>query len=285
MGIYDGRKLAHEKLLDTAAKCVQAALKAPQITGRLKLQIEVLTQKQEMLPIVEMFEVLGEIQPHMIQLANGYRRLFEAGEPPVMVLFGADLTVSEMGWDCGACGFKTCAEFNKYARENRSFGRVHQGPSCDWKAVDFGTACCWACAAASQYNVENRPAIFEGGFANMLGYVDGSSCVIALPLVACREHWFYSRPSIDEETFSYEWWQDYIRNFVPATFMAFATPSSLPWLKTRQDWEQDMVSPRWVIPKEDPEITRKRDEVLGRLMELVGRRAPEVAEMRKKLKE
>lgn len=88
----------------------------------------------------------------------------------------------------------------------------------------------------------------------------------------------------DEEAFSYEWWQDYIRNFVPATFMAFATPSSLPWLKTRQDWEQDMVSPRWVIPKEDPETTRKRDEVLGRLMEFVGRKAPEVAEMRKKLK-
>jgi len=118
----------------------------------------------------------------------------------------------------------------------------------------------------------------------MLGYVEGCSYVIALPLVAGRELWFYSRPSIDEENFSYEWWQDYIRKFVPATFMAFATPSSIPWLKTRQDWEKDMVSPRWVIPKEDPEITRKRDEVLGRLMEFVGRKAPEVAEMMKKLK-
>lgn len=282
--IIDGRKLVHEKLLDTAAKCAQAAFKAPQTTGRLKLQVEVLTQEQEMLPIVEMFEVLGEIQPHAIQLANGYRKLFEAGEPPVIILFGADLTVSEMGWDCGACGFKTCAEFNKYAKQNRNFGVLGQGPSCNWKVLDFGTACSWACAAASQYNVENRIAIFEGAFANMLGYVDGVSYILALPLVSCRELWFYSRPAIDEGNFSYEWWQDYIRNFFPATFMPFATPSSIPRLKTRQDWEQDMGSPRWVIPKEDPEITRKRDEVLGRFMELAGRKAAEVAEMRKKLK-
>lgn len=278
----DGRKLAHEKLLDTAAKCVQAALKAPQITGRLKLQIEVLTEEKEMLPIVEMFDVFSEIQPHAIQLAKGYRQLFEAGEPPVMILFGADLTVSEMGWDCGACGFKTCAEFNKYARENRDFGVLGQGPSCNWKVLDFGMACCSACAAAAQYHVENRPAIFEGAFANMLGYVEGVSYVIALPLVTGRELWFYSRPSIDEENFSYEWWQDYIRNFVPATFMPFATPSTIPWLKTRQDWEQDMASPRWVIPKEDPEIARKRSEFMEHLMEAVGQKTTRVAEMKKK---
>lgn len=278
----DGRKLAHEKLLDTAAKCVQAALKAPQITGRLKLQIEVLTEEKEMLPIVEMFDVFSEIQPHAIQLAKGYRQLFEAGEPPVMILFGADLTVSEMGWDCGACGFKTCVEFNKYARENRDFGVLGQGPSCNWKVLDFGTACCSACAAAAQYHVENRPAIFEGAFANMLGYVEGVSYVIALPLVTGRELWFYSRPSIDEENFSYEWWQDYIRNFVPATFMPFATPSTIPWLKTRQDWEQDMASPRWVIPKEDPEIAHKRSEFMEHLMEAVGQKTTRVAEMKKK---
>ncbi len=50
------------------------------------------------MPIVDMFDILGEIQPHMIQLANGYRQLFKDGEPPIMIILGSNLTVSEMGW-------------------------------------------------------------------------------------------------------------------------------------------------------------------------------------------
>ena len=118
----------------------------------------------------------------------------------------------------------------------------------------------------------------------MLGYVEGISYALALPLVSGRELWFYSRPCIDEGNFSYEWWQDYIRCFVPTTFMSFATPSTIPSLKTRQDWEQDMASPKWALPKEDPEIARKRGEFMGHLMEAVGQKAAKVAEMKKKWK-
>lgn len=279
MAIYNGKKAAHEYLLDIAKQCAQGALKSPQITGRLNLQIEILTGEREIIPIVEMFEIQAEIRPASMRTALGYRKLFETGETPVILLLGADLTVSEMGWNCGACGFSTCAEFNKYARENRAFGRGMQGPSCNWKILDFGVAISWASAAAWQCNVENRLSMFEGGFALRLGYLEGCSCAMSLPLVSSKELFFYSRET--KETFSYEWWKDYIRNIIPNTFMPFVSPTTIPYIKTRQDWEQDMASPKWVIPKEDADIARKQIEVGKRLAEFAAKKRPEILAMRK----
>jgi len=283
MGIHDGRALVQEHLLNVAKHCAQAAFKAPQITGRLKLQIEVLTGEREILPIIEAFSILGEIQPGHVKNAWGYRKLFEAGETVVMVLLGADLTVSDLGWDCGACGFRTCKEFNGYTKKHRGAGHLNEGPTCNWKALDFGTACGWAAAAAAQDHVDNRISMFEGAMARVLGYCEGCSYVLSIPLVSGRDLWFYNRPAINKETFSYEWWEDYVRSFMPASFMPFFSPTTIPWVKTRQDWEKDMASPRYTIPKEDPEIGRKRDEVRKRLREFVEKKKPEVAKARREI--
>jgi uncharacterized ferredoxin-like protein len=283
MGIYDGRSLAQEHLLNVAKHCAQAAFKAPQITGRLKLQIVALTHEKEMLPIIEAFDILGKFQPGHVKNAWGYRKLFESGETVVMVLLGADLTVSDLGWDCGACGFRTCKEFNAYSKKHRGVGHLNEGPTCNWKALDFGTACGWAAAAAAQDNADNRISMFEGAIARALGYLEGCSYVLSIPLVSGRDLWFYSRPAINRETFSYDWWKDYVRTFIPTSFMPFFSPTTIPWVKTRQDWEQEMASPKYTIPKEDQEIVRKRDDVRKRLREFVEKKKPEVAKMKKEL--
>lgn len=52
-------------------------------------------------------------------------------------------------------------------------------------------------------------------------------------------------------------------------------------MKTRQDWEQDMASPKWVIPKEDADIARKQIDVGKRLAEFAARKKSEILAMRK----
>ncbi len=63
-------------------------------------------------------------------------------EPNGFLLFG-DKRKSDFNYDCGACGFKTCAELNK-ADEVESLTAI--GPSCQFKNINLNIA---ANAAAS----------------------------------------------------------------------------------------------------------------------------------------
>ncbi|MGB9825159.1 MAG: hypothetical protein ACPLRU_00675, partial [Desulfofundulus sp.] len=131
MARYDGRLAAQEHLLDVARSMVQAAFKAPQTTGRVKLQAEIVTG-EDLVPIIELLGVMAKISQFVAWDYQTIKGSYDAGHPPVLVLFGTDATVSEMAWNCGACGFPTCKEFNAFARENRGQGLVGGGPSCNW---------------------------------------------------------------------------------------------------------------------------------------------------------
>ena len=160
MRILDGEKFAHEKLLNVAASCIHAMHKAPQITGRVKIKTMVLTGK-----ILEfMFEaqaILGRVAIFNILSGASWQRAYYADEPPVLLLIGAqNIARSELNWDCGACGFKTCREMNKYHNKDIQRSAIAEimmhGPVCMWKLFDFGLVCDWACAACWQENVTNR---------------------------------------------------------------------------------------------------------------------------------
>ena len=43
------------------------------------------------------------------------------------VASSADLSKADLGWDCGACGFKTCGELIKHFRKKGGQGRVGAG--------------------------------------------------------------------------------------------------------------------------------------------------------------
>ena len=66
---------------------------------------------------------------------------YDEGNPPVVLLLGADLTKSTSGWDCGACGFPTCAEFNRTASCITAWAFLSYGPSCMLNVLDIGIAC------------------------------------------------------------------------------------------------------------------------------------------------
>jgi len=264
MSVYDGNQAAQEHLMAIAKQCIQASLNAPQVTGRLKLKAEIITG-EELIPMMKIWEELAKTKNVVYVICyKMYKALYDRGEMPVMILFGADLSQSPgMEWNCGACGFKTCLEFDKYSRENQGMGTLGGGPSCNWMALDFGAACDWACAAAYQYNIPNRIESFGGVIFKLLGHMPEASCTLTLPLGPCKERVYVDRYGT-EMAYTYEEWRDAMLQVGVGLFQCFS--GFKPQIKTSDKWWEK--PPQYYRVAEDPEFDRLRGEIRQRLFEI-----------------
>jgi len=277
MPVYDGDEFAHEHLLDIAGHVVQSALHAPQVTGYLELKTQILTG-EEIEPIVKIFQVMSKVVKFIKLSASAYSNYYESRKGPVLVLMGADLSNSEMNWDCGACGFKSCLEFNKYARENRGLGTIWGGPSCNWKAFDFGMANVYAADAAGRYDIDNRIEASSGLLSHLLGYLEGCTAFVGLPLGPCRESWWYNRPAY---RYSYEDWKYLLATGLPHAMLPFVGTGKPP-IKFKDRWWQ---KPQLFIKlEEDPEHMAELGEVQQKVGKII-QEARETIENKKKTKE
>jgi formate dehydrogenase beta subunit len=108
------------------------------------------------------------------------------------------LKCDQVGFDCGACGFKTCREaiINCQNRLNETggepWGWLMKGPSCIWRTMELGISIDWAAAAAHRLNVESRVGMIPATAFMRMGYMDGCTLVIVLPLGPCKERWYFS---------------------------------------------------------------------------------------------
>ncbi len=264
MAVYDGKKLAQEALLDTAAHLAQAALHAPQITGRTKIQVEIVTGED----LEDAFYVADELNKVGVRTAGieQYKEAAAMGEPPVVVLVGADVTRSELNWDCGACGQTSCKAFNNWSRKERSWGVIWQGPSCIWKAMDLGIAADWAAAAGHNYNVTTRVQMIPGGLFTRMGFLEGASMALSMGLGPVRENWYFEPGSGRKVDLNAVQQGANARRVLasPSLYIRFLGPGKhqgqIP-IKTRQDfWEEPTM---YLKAVEDPEwdgLVRKRME-------------------------
>ena len=235
MAIYDGKKLAQDKLLDIATYCIQSALKAPQITGRVELQFKIVTD-DDLNPFVEAFGLLTPIAGfHAISLMS-YGKAMAAGEPPVLLLIGGkNLRKSELAWNCGACGFKTCKAFNEYANSIQpGLTAEAKGPFCMWKAIDYGMCCDWACAQAWHHNITNRVEMASGWAARAIGYMPDCDIILGLPLGPLEDMFWYSREVLNE-VMPYEVWKEQVMTSYPSNWAAFPGHGR-PIIKYGQEW-------------------------------------------------
>jgi uncharacterized ferredoxin-like protein len=237
MSRIDGVKAAQESLMEVAKLAIAAAYRAPQITGRMTLQAEIVTG-EDLRPIVEFFEAVHPISPVMYFDYCSLKYFLDKKEPLPLVLLGADLTRSELGWDCGACGFATCAEFNVYSKKNKGFSGFWSGPTCNWKLMDYGAACDFACAAVSQYRLEGRILGTVGASASSVGYLPECSAVLGLPIGPVGEsNWFNRKQNLD--TVTEEQHLENLQRTAPTHFQGFAG-STKPFTKTKNDWWNPM---------------------------------------------
>jgi len=287
MAILEGKKFADERLLDSAGHILHAYYKAPQVSGRLDAKA-VVVYGEELNPMLELIEKMdakleGAAKELFFPLYVDYqcvKQAIEKGYSPIMVILGADCAKANMSWDCGACGFPTCNEFNRYCKDNSSMGLAAVGPNCVWKGLDYGIACDYACAAAGELNVENRILSTFGLISSLLGYLDGTTNNLGLALGPSKEMWWYSRPSLakwlDRDLYEGMMQKNYT-NF----FQMFSTKLN-PRVKKDGAWwdEEPEIS---VAIQPDDDYAERQAEIQGVIMESVIEVRPQVEEMKEKL--
>jgi uncharacterized ferredoxin-like protein len=279
MAVYDGVAMAQEALLEVAKHCAQAVLKSPQITGRLRFHLEIVTG-EDLEPIMGALAALGKLDLFNMASAMCWTKAYYDGRPPVLLLIGANARHSDLNWNCGACGFETCGELNRYAERTPPDPLLMgDGPTCHWLNLDYSAGCCWACATAWYHNVTNRIEIASGMAARHIGYMPECNYVLGLPLGPCEDLFWYSRSAF-QEFVSYDL---YMNNFVeafPSHFAAFYG-SGKNEIKWKDDW---WTGPKYrgLEPPRDPSIAASLKKEVMEDLERVKQKKRELEERRRK---
>lgn len=265
MAIHNGNELARDALLDVAKLCIAAALKAPQITGKTKIEVLIITDK-DLEPILEALMILGRLELFNMLSYLCWKNLYDEGRAPVLVLIGAKVRQSDLNYNCGACGFKTCAEFNRYSKSITPKKRLMiRGPSCHWKIMDFAIACDWAAATCWQNNVTNRIEIASGMAASSLGYLPECDVVIGLPVGPNEDLYWYSRDVLTYILPHDMWLERTIKDF-PTLFSTFPG-NGRQEIKITEKWWKD-IAVRSYEKKSFEEMEKLRESVEDDLEEV-----------------
>lgn len=95
------------------------------------------------------------------------------------------------GLNCGACGYKSCEEFEKAEKKR---GRDFVGPTCIFKALDLGIALGSAVKTASMLNVDNRIMYRVGTAALKLNLMPEATVAMGTPVSAKGKNIYFDRP-------------------------------------------------------------------------------------------
>ncbi|MBT8507272.1 hypothetical protein AZH53_02355 [Methanomicrobiaceae archaeon CYW5] len=99
---------------------------------------------------------------------------------------------TNLGLNCGGCGFQTCAAMKEEYQASIS-GAPFSGPNCVIKMADLGIAVGSAVKTASIHNVDNRIMYSAGVAALRLGWLDTCSVAYGIPLKAGGKNIFFDR--------------------------------------------------------------------------------------------
>jgi uncharacterized ferredoxin-like protein len=168
--------------VEMAAKAVAAAARsAPHTTGRLDLVINILSQEEIRTIQRAVAERFGR-DPEKVLIYDG------------MLTIGALLTRSDTHWDCGACGFNTCAELNRAAKAERNKnpnGPRPAGPCCNWKVLDWNISVDYAAAMAAHLGLQTRVQDIQGAFVLAHGFAGEVDACTTVPLMAEKRNPFF----------------------------------------------------------------------------------------------
>lgn len=117
------------------------------------------------------------------------------------------LFIGLMNWyppiyDCGACGYATCAEFMEATKKRREESETFEfaGPQCNLRNIDLGIAIGSAAKAASLNNVDTRCQTRIAVAARKLGLIQAEVAVALSMSVTHKNVGFDNRmPAVDFE--------------------------------------------------------------------------------------
>lgn len=161
---------------------------APKAGGKDFLEVVIISQE----------EVLQQISDCMVTYApastnEAYWRRDAANIAACHVLLLVGLKrFNTATYDCGGCGFPTCAEFTQHrVVQVKEMG--YSGPHCVMRMMDIGAALVSAAKTASLLNIDNRVQQRVGAAARDLGLID-ADVVMGIPIGVFGKNIFYDRP-------------------------------------------------------------------------------------------
>ncbi len=142
---------------------------------------------EDLEPIAEYCFSLGDMSP---LAARDGRHLIQLMKEPCSLMIIGDKTKSDFNYNCGACGYKTCAEMNK-AEKVESL--TANGPSCQFKNLNLNIAANAASAAAHRLGLHCRVFSTLAFSAQALNIIEDVDLCISVSVSAAKKNPYFDR--------------------------------------------------------------------------------------------
>lgn len=164
-----------------------SARTAPKAGGKDFLEIAVVSGGEDLQRIAE---AMRRYAPESTNEAYWLRDAANIEKCQTLVLVGLGKSLAA-GYDCGACGYATCREFEA-GRTLKDKPMGYDGPHCVMRMMDIGAALVSAAKTASLLNLDNRVQQRVGAAARALGYLD-AGVVMGIPVGFYGKSVFFDR--------------------------------------------------------------------------------------------
>jgi len=170
--------------------------------------------KEELEQIAEFCFSLGDMSP---LAARDGRHVIQLIKEPCALLIIGDKRKSDFNYNCGACGYRTCAELNRAETVESLTAR---GPSCQFKNINLNIAANAAAAMAHRLGLHCRVFSTLAFGALALNIIEDVDICASVSVSAAKtnpyfdRHEFWTKEHWDE-TFNKEF-PPYNRGFIGA---------------------------------------------------------------------
>jgi len=154
---------------------------------------------------------LGDMSP---LAARDGRHLVQLMKEPCSLLILGDKRKSDFNYNCGACGYKTCAELNK-AEEVESL--TANGPSCMFKNLNLGIAANAAASIAHRLGLHCRVFSTLAFSALALEVITDVDLVISVSVSVAKKNPYFDR----HEFWTKEHWDEIFKKEFPTYTRGF----------------------------------------------------------------
>ncbi len=177
-----------KEVTEMAVKLMAASARtAPKAGGKDFLEIVVITKDEDLKKIAD---AMKEYASKSTNEAYWLRDASNIENSQALLLVGLSKPVTA-GYDCGGCGYATCAEFAKN-RQMKAKEMGYTGPHCVMRMIDIGVALSSAAKTASILNVDNRVQQRVGAAAKSIGLIQGE-VVMGIPVSITGKSIYYDR--------------------------------------------------------------------------------------------
>jgi uncharacterized ferredoxin-like protein len=182
--IIESQNGEKEAVLEAAKLMLIAARTAPK-SGGIDDVLTIIVYGKEKDAIAKKMEKIGEERK-----IKGFKRdAKNVRDSKAVILVGVRGNKS-FGVNCGACGFKDCAEFEK---AKKKLGKDFIGSTCLFKALDLGISLGSAAKTASLLNVDNRIMYRIGTAALKLKMLPEATVIMGIPISAKGKSIYFDR--------------------------------------------------------------------------------------------